>query len=129
MNKFKISYHLSTFLGSCITHLMNLRTVTWRAYCWHGKKLLNDLFTYLFIYLWFVWRRQYNNRLSSEKRFERYIQGSGRGLICDSLLSWHWPGGVQVSHEESEDSVCPGRDWKGVLSHWTMTSVYRIFYL
>jgi len=28
MNKFKISYHLSPFLGSCITYLMNLRTVT-----------------------------------------------------------------------------------------------------
>jgi len=48
MNTFKISCHLSPFLGSCITYLMNLRTVTRR---WHGKrKLLNDLF----IYLWFV---------------------------------------------------------------------------
>jgi hypothetical protein len=28
MNKFKISYHLSLFLGSYITYFMNLRTVT-----------------------------------------------------------------------------------------------------
>ena len=32
MNKFKISCHLPAFLGSCITYLMNLRTMTLRAY-------------------------------------------------------------------------------------------------
>ena len=48
MNKCTIFCNLSPFLGSCITYLMNLRTVALRAYWCHGKKLHN-LTIYLFI--------------------------------------------------------------------------------